>query len=327
MNLYFFPFVTAAFLIVYFVTPRLASLMVKRGFVGVDVHKLDKPKIPEICGLALWLGVLTPITAAMIFDSSNRTMYLAFILTGLLAGLVGLADDIKPMNPVQKPVLTAFAAAPIIILQAYEPFPHLPFIGMSRLTIVYPILIFIAIAVTSNAVNMMDVFNGVMPGTSIITFALAFIALMFLGRGPESFLALSMLMALAAFYLYNRFPAKVFSGDAGSLFTGACLGAVAIIGRIEVVMVVAIMPQIMNAFYGLSSIGRLYEHRDVKVRPVEIRSDGRLDVSRSRNAPLTLTRIILAGGPLMEKEIVRVMMLLTLFSCALAAVTFFLTPW
>jgi UDP-N-acetylglucosamine--dolichyl-phosphate N-acetylglucosaminephosphotransferase len=214
-----------------------------------------------------------------------------------------------------------------LILKVYEPFPYLPFIGRSRLTIVYPILIPISLAVTSNAVNMMDVFNGVMPLTSIIAFITAFAALTLLGRGPESYLALCMAAALAAYYRYNRYPARVFSGDSGSLFVGACLGAVAILGRIEVVMVVALMPQILNAFYGLSSVGRLYERREVKARPVVVLPDGRLDVSKSRNAPLTLTRLILAEGPLSEKEVLKVMAALALLSSALAAVTYMLTPW
>jgi UDP-N-acetylglucosamine--dolichyl-phosphate N-acetylglucosaminephosphotransferase len=317
----------ASFFIVLAVTPRVASFMLKRGILGVDVHKATRPRIPEMCGVSLWIGVLPSILIASIADPTRQALYLAFALTGLMAGLVGLIDDLKPLHPVLKPVLTALSAAPILILKVYEPFPYLPFIGRSRLTIVYPILIPISLAVTSNAVNMMDVFNGVMPLTSIIAFITAFAALTLLGRGPESYLALCMAAALAAYYRYNRYPARVFSGDSGSLFVGACLGAVAILGRIEVVMVVALMPQILNAFYGLSSVGRLYERREVKARPVVVLPDGRLDVSKSRNAPLTLTRLILAEGPLSEKEVLKVMAALALLSSALAAVTYMLTPW
>lgn len=327
MNPAFLPLAAASFPIVLAVTPRIASLMLKRGIIGVDVHKADRPRIPEMCGISLWIGVFPSILVASAVDPVHRTLYLAFMSTGLTAGLVGLIDDLKPLHPILKPVLTAFAAAPILILKAYEPYPHLPFIGASRLTIVYPILIPISLAVTSNAVNMMDVLNGVMPLTSLIAFATGFAALTLLGRGPESYLALCMAAALAAYYLYNRYPARVFSGDSGSLFVGACLGAVAVIGRIEVVMMVALMPQILNAFYGLSSVGRLYERRELKDRPVEVQPDGCLDVSRRRDAPLTLTRLILAEGPLREKEVVEVMAALALLSSALAAATYMLTPW
>ena len=62
----------------------------------------------------------------------------------------------------------ALASIPIIALRAYVPFPEIPLIGMVRFTIVYPFLIPIAIAVTSNSINMMDVMNGAMPGTVAI---------------------------------------------------------------------------------------------------------------------------------------------------------------
>ncbi len=52
--------------------------------------------------------------------------------------------------------------------------------------------------------------------------------------------------------------------------------ALAILGRMEVVVVVALMPQIMNAFYGLSSVGRLYERREIRQRPTKLLDDGRL---------------------------------------------------
>ena len=61
---------------------------------------------------------------------------------------------------------------------------------------------------------------------------------------------LDLLAVLLAFYYFNRYPAKVFDGDTGSLAVGAALGALAILGRIETVVVVALIPHIMNAFYG-----------------------------------------------------------------------------
>jgi UDP-N-acetylglucosamine--dolichyl-phosphate N-acetylglucosaminephosphotransferase len=49
-----------------------------------------------------------------------------------------------------------------------------------------------------------------------------------------------------------------------------------------------------------------------------------LVATTERNAPVTLTRLILAEGPMSERQIVRVMQLLTVLSCALAIFAFFL---
>lgn len=122
------------------------------------------------------------------------------------------------------------------------------------------------------------------------------------------------------------FP-KVLDGDTGSLAVGSALAALAILGRIEAVMIVALIPHIMNAFYGLASVGRLYERREIRQRPIRLLEDGRLEASADKSAPITLTRLILASGPMTEKGIVRGMIFLTLVSSTLAILTFWITMW
>jgi UDP-N-acetylmuramyl pentapeptide phosphotransferase/UDP-N-acetylglucosamine-1-phosphate transferase len=106
---------------------------------------------------------------------------------------------------------------------------------------------------------------------------------------------------------------------------GAALGSLAILGRIEVVMVVALIPYIMNAFYGLASVGRLYERREIHQRPTILLENGNLQASSEGNAPITLARLILAAGPLGEQKIVRRMIILAAVSSVLAILTFGIT--
>jgi hypothetical protein len=80
------------------------------------------------------------------------------------------------------------------------------------------------------------------------------------------------------------------------------------------------MPQIMNAFYGLSTIGRLYERREV-ARPTRLMEDGRMRARADPRAPLTLARFILARGPLKEREVAFVFMALSVISGCLALIT------
>ena len=249
----------------------------------------------------------------------------AFIGVVLIAGIIGIVDDLRPLGARIKPLLTAISCVPILILQTYNPYPVIPLLGPVRLTLVYPVLIPIAIAVTSNAVNMMDVMNGSMPGTvSIISLAITGILFVSGATAPAS-LAAGLLAAMLAFYYFNRYPAKVFSGDTGSLGVGAALGALSILGRIEAVMIVALIPQIMNAFYGLASVKGLRERREIRERPTKLLDNGKLEASSDKRAPITLARLILATGPLGEKEIVRGMMFLTAVSSVLAALTYWIT--
>ena len=313
----------AAFVVTYLATPPLASWLKHRGIVGIDVHKLDKPKIPQMCGISIIAGLAAGTLTLQLLGGSSPEI-IAFLATVLIAGTIGAIDDLRPLNAKLKPALTALAALPILLLGTYNPHPIFPLIGPFRLTIVYPILIFFAIAVPANAVNMLDVFNGSMSGTlTIVSLTLAAI-LAVSGKTTAMGLALALFGALLAFYLFNSYPARVFDGDTGSLAAGAAIGALAVIGRIELVAIVALVPYIMNSFYGLASIGRLYERREIKPRPVRLRTDGMLEATNDRQAPVTLTRLILAEGPLPEKQIVRVMQLLVILSSAMAVLAFLL---
>ena len=299
--------------------PALKELR-KRGILGTDVHKLSRPLIPEMGGTVIIAGLMVSVIAGIFLNPEKTWLLMSFLGTVVISGAIGVIDDIKTLNARMKPFLTIFAGLPILVLQTYTPSIVFPIIGGTRLTKVYPLLIPIVMAVTSNAVNMMDPFNGVMSGTcSVVTLTLLASAIL-LGRTDAIILCASLLGVLISFYYYNKYPAKVFSGDVGSLSVGAALGAIAILGRLEVVAVVAFMPQIMNAFYGLSTMGRLYERREV-ARPITKLDDGRLVAKADPNAPLTLARFILARGPLHENEAASIFIILSIISGLLALFT------
>jgi UDP-N-acetylglucosamine--dolichyl-phosphate N-acetylglucosaminephosphotransferase len=311
------------FTVCYFSLPIVMKLMLARGIFGHDIHKKKRPKIPEMGGISILFGLaISSLVGLFILPKMSRLLF-TFFPTVLISGIIGVIDDLRPLNARVKPFLTMFACIPILVLESYTPNIIFPIIGGTRLTMVYPILIPIVMAVTSNSVNMMDPFNGVMAGTSlIITLTLLVSAIIFRSRNVIV-LCCILLGTLLAFFVYNKYPSKVFSGDVGSLTVGTALGTIAIIGRLEVVAVVAFMPQIMNAFYGLSTIGRLYERREVE-RPVKVLEDGRLMASTDSSAPLTLARFVLARGPLYEKDAANIFITLSAISGLLALITAYL---
>jgi len=313
------------FLITFISTPLIGKVMRRHGIIGKDVHKPSEIKLPEMCGLAILVGLTIGTICSVFFFPGATLETTAFMGTVLIAGGIGVVDDLRPLSARIKPLLTAIACLPILLLGTYDPRPTIPLLGTVRLTIVYPFLIPVAIAVTSNGVNMMDVLNGSMSGTvGIISIAVTAI-LLISGDVNSARLGAGLVAAVLAFHYFSRYPAKVFSGDTGTLSVGAALAALAILGKIETVMIVALIPHIMNAFYGLSSVGRLYERREIRQRPTRLLSDGTIDASAERSAPVTLTRIILATGPMREPEIVRGMMFLTLISTVLAVLTYGIT--
>ncbi|MGQ9680147.1 MAG: hypothetical protein ACUVV4_05220, partial [Candidatus Bathyarchaeia archaeon] len=308
------------FIITFLATPLFSKKLKKLEFVGVDVHKKDKPTIPEMGGIAILIGLIVSISVGVCLLGEMALLLKSFLFTILIAGIIGLVDDIFVLNAKMKPLLLLLTGLPILIMHTYVPHPILPIVGSTRLTFVYPIIIPIALSVCSNAMNMMDPFNGVMSGTSIIATAALLISAILLNNKEGMMLSLILLGSLIPFFYFNRYPSKVFSGDVGSLTIGAAYGAIAILGRLEVVAIVAFIPQIMNAFYGLSTIGKLYERREI-ARPISVLEDGRLAANSDPSAPITLARLILAKSPLSEKEAIKIFFVLSLASSILAIIT------
>ena len=124
------------FITTFLTTPLLARMTKKRGVVGTDVHKAEKPSIPDMCGLAITISlVCSAIVLAVVFPSETRRI-LAFTLCVGIAGVIGVADDLRPLSPRLKPLLTAAGAVPIVLLGTYSPYVEMPFLGTARLTIV-----------------------------------------------------------------------------------------------------------------------------------------------------------------------------------------------
>jgi len=314
-----------AFLVTFAATPLVAKMMKRKGIVGKDVHKVSKTEVPEMCGLAILIGLLSASLCYVLFFPGTYIYVTAFIGTVLIGGAIGFVDDLHPLGPRTKPVLTALACLPIVILRTYNSSPVIPLLGPVRMLLVYPFLIPLGVAVCSNSVNMMDVMNGSMAGTVAIISLMSTVVLFVAGKNELASLSAGLFAVMLAFYYYNRYPAKVFDGDTGSLAVGAAIAALAVMGGIEAVMMVALIPHIMNAFYGLSSVGRLYERREISKRPTWLLQNGMLQASGERGAPITLARLILAAGSLNERDVVKGMIFLTLISSLLAVLTYLIT--
>jgi UDP-N-acetylmuramyl pentapeptide phosphotransferase/UDP-N-acetylglucosamine-1-phosphate transferase len=300
--------------------PLMRKLSNRLDLMGADIHKENRPRIPKLGGLGIFLGVLAGSTAGL---------YMAgFIDTAVALGLalsasaaIGLLEDFREINPIVKPILIAAAGIPIIILGTYTPYPELPLIGRARLTILYPILILVGITVVANAVNSTDVLNGSMALTSLASLTPLIIISFLEGKWEALMIGLALLGALGVFLSQNYYPARIFSGNAGSLVVGVSIAVLAIVGRLEVVALIALMPQIMNEFHIIFSLGGLRNAKNIPHRPVELEG-GALRASASHKAPITLVRLLTATEPLTEREVVVRMALLTSYSALLAIITY-----
>jgi len=310
-----------AFFSVYFVTPFLIKALEKRNLTVKDYNREGGAQVARLGGIPIIIGVITSMLTLYAFIPTSEI--LAILITTLLAFVVGIIDDRRVMGGWFKPIALALCTTPILLLGTFDTNLAFPLFGEVKIPILYFGLAVIMIPITGNTINSIDVLNGVASGfTAIASFALS-VALIILQNYEIALASLALGLLATAFYKYHKFPSRIFPGDSGALVFGAMYGAIAIVGQVEVIAAIAILPAIINSFLFLDSVKRIVEHRKIK-NPTYLRDDFKLASSDDITAPITLVRLLVARGPLSEKQIGFAIFKLAIFSGVLAVFSAFL---
>lgn len=312
-----------AFFTVFFTTPYLIKFLHKRNLAVKDVNKKDHVMIVRPGGPSIIAGIM--VSEFILYGFLQMNEILAIIITSFIAFLIGYVDDRKVMGGWFKPIALIFAAAPIIFFGAYDSNLSFPLFGTVQIPVLYLGLIIFMIPITGNTVNSIDVLNGVASGFMIIASFSLSIALFVLQNYEMAIVSLPLGFVALAFYKYHKIPSKIFPGDSGALALGGMYGAIAIVGHVEIIAAIALLPAVINSFLFLSSMKRIVEHRQIKGKPVEHTEDFKLQATKDKTAPITLVRLILAAGPLSEKQVGYTIFKLAIFSGILAIITAFMT--
>ncbi|TLY05319.1 MAG: UDP-N-acetylglucosamine-1-phosphate transferase [Thaumarchaeota archaeon] len=311
-----------AFVTVYALTPLLIKSLTKRNLVVKDYNRVGGAVLPRPGGPSILAGILASELTLYAFFPSVEILTIMIITS--LAFLVGLADDRRVLGGWFKPLALAGCAIPIILLGAYVPHLGFPLFGSVNIPELYLVLIIFIIPITGNTINSIDVLNGVASGfMTIASFALT-ISLFIVHNYDIALASLPLGFVSLAFYKYHKFPSKIFPGDSGALTLGSMYGVITVVGHVEIIAAIALLPAVINSFLFLSSVKRVIEHRQIKANPVVHTEDFKLMASTEKEAPITLVRLILAHGPMTEKEIGFTIFRLALFSAALAIITSFM---
>jgi UDP-N-acetylglucosamine--dolichyl-phosphate N-acetylglucosaminephosphotransferase len=215
------------------ITPWLMRKMKVLRIEGEDVHKPHRPLIPEMGGLAVMLGAALGMIAILMLDSLPMDpMLLAAFLAVFGAGFVGVLDDLFDLRKLVKAVLPVVFALPFAALIGRK---YLLVPGMEPLMLGALAVPVIALGITcgANAANMLEGFNGLGAGLSIITSG-ALAAIAFLSGNITALYILFPLMAATAVFLwFNRYPARIFPGDTFTLFLGAGIAVASFMSGLE----------------------------------------------------------------------------------------------
>ena len=310
-----------AFFVVFLMTPPLIKFLEKRNLTVKDVNKKEDVMVARPGGLSIITGIIASEIILYAFLQSNEI--LAIIITTSAAFVIGYVDDRKVMGGWFKPVALAIAATPIIALGAYDSNLAFPLFGTVQIPVLYLALIVFMIPITGNTINSIDVLNGVASGFMVIASFSLSICLFIVQNYEIAIASLPLGFVSLAFYKYHKIPSKIFPGDSGALTFGAMYGTIAIVGGIEVIAAIALLPAIINSFLFLSSVKKITEHRQIK-NPTSLTSELKIKSTDDVSAPITLVRLIVASKALSEKQVGFVIFKLAIFSGILAIITAFM---
>jgi UDP-GlcNAc:undecaprenyl-phosphate GlcNAc-1-phosphate transferase len=212
-----FPFLLALYLL---------PLLIKTAFRFNILDKPDgkiknhKKATPYLGGLALYVPFIAVLSIAYPFE--NKILWMLSGVTLLL--FIGLIDDLKMLKPGQK-----FFGQLVAVLCFLKG-------GFSLKTIFFSDVLNVAISgfwmlLVINAFNLVDVMDGLSSILAICSSLGFFIIALLLQQYDISILILAFLAPLVAFFLYNKPPAKIYLGDAGSMFVGGFMAAIPLLFR------------------------------------------------------------------------------------------------
>ena len=299
------------FLMTYIILPYLIKIMKRKGFVGVDIHKNVKPEVAESGGLSIIIGFSVSSIFLIIFFPAFLNETLIFLLTVLLAGCIGFIDDRKKLRSRYKIVLSLFSGGIIFFANIFGFItivsPTIPFLDRIRLTIIYPFLVPLIIAVFTNTVNMLEGYNGEGSGTCLIAICFLFICSLLWNSAEGVIFTIPVIAVIIPFFIYNKYPAKVFPGDTGTLSIGAMFACIMLFGSLEVATFCVLLIHIFNSFYYIYSVRGFFESSEIRESKEDIilLENDRIKASDQKDAVLTLPRLILAKGSLTEPELVK----------------------
>lgn len=216
---------------------------------GPEAHK-KKAGTPTMGGVMIVLGIVAGLAYA-IFTNGNAADTFAIIFTMLVFGAIGFLDDFEKIakknnlgltakQKILLQVLLSLGIGIYMILGGNGTDVLIPFVNVyvNFGVLFMPFVILTEVAM-SNGVNLSDGLDGL---ASSVTLVVA-ILLAVVGYTHDVYIltvsGLAIAGSLIGFLVFNKYPAKIFMGDTGSMALGGVLSAIAIVSKTEFLLPIA----------------------------------------------------------------------------------------
>ena len=223
-------------------------------------RRVNAKPIPRLGGLAMFLGMVAALLALALgifalgwetpfgrHEVLDDVSYFWLGVSVLIIFAVGLADDIKSLNPKVKflgqLVAGGVAAAAGLLLTGIQ-FPGNVYVDFGWWA--YPITVIYLVAF-ANIINLIDGLDGLASGISAISALAIMILSLIVGQMAAAFLCAALIGACLGFLRYNFNPASIFMGDCGALALGFTLGVVSLLAVAKSTIIIALFVPIVSA--------------------------------------------------------------------------------
>lgn len=288
--------------------PSFIKKLVENNIVAKDQYKRRPTFVADRGGIAILLIATLSISLNSLFFKFTSTNYVVLIVIALF-GLFGVLDDMINIGRMSKMLIMYYCSYPLI---QYATHTMLVIPGIANIEMGIFYLQFIIptyVLVASNLVNMHSGYNGLASGLSIIVLISLIIKSVLISDVENIISVAALTGATIGFYFYEKYPAKVFWGNVGSLTVGAAIGSIIVVQNFIISGFIMLIPHTINFLMYVYWKVKKYPHVKFGID----RGDGILEVPN----PLTLKWVLPYFFSLTEKQATYAMFLLTGFFCVL----------
>ncbi len=246
----FWPVALLSFIISLAATPVCRSFALRFGIVDKPDNTVKTHKTPT--AYLGGVGIVTGFTAGILAGihiigrqqfSAEAIKWLLWIFAGaVIACFVGVLDDIFNLSPGKKAFGQVVASITLLIAGIM---PAMDFLFGDSVFFLSAfiewglgaVIVIIFVLGATNSLNLLDGLDGLCGGvTALNTVGFLFLAILLSTGGYSStgdpvriVICLALLGGVCGFLPFNRYPAKIFMGDAGSMTLGFIAAAVMIL--------------------------------------------------------------------------------------------------
>lgn len=201
---------------------------------STGVQKFHTAPTPRIAGIALVVGVLAGYAASShdAAAAEKRAILSGILMAGMPAFIFGLLEDITKKVSVKTRLLATMASGLLgwgitgVSLTSVDIWGVDWLLSFTAISVLFTSF---AVGGVANAINIIDGFNGLTAGVTLIMLTAFGLIAREVGDIPLAFTCLIIAGAVLGFFLVNWPFGKIFLGDGGAYFLGFTLAWIAIL--------------------------------------------------------------------------------------------------